>query len=73
MEYTVKQRIQNIYAALRPSEQKVAEYILSYPGHPEELLIEEVAKNAGVSQPTVIRFVKVAGYKGFKELKYAVL
>ncbi|MBC5689135.1 MurR/RpiR family transcriptional regulator [Mediterraneibacter sp. NSJ-55] len=73
MEYTVKQRIQNIYAALRPSEQKVAEYILSYPGQPKELLIEEVAKNASVSQPTVIRFVKAAGYKGFKELKYAMM
>ncbi len=73
MEYTVKQKIQNIYAALRPSEQKAAEYILSYQGSPEELLIEVVAKEAGISQPTVIRFVKAAGYKGFKDLKYEMI
>ena len=69
----VKQKIQNIYAALRPSERKVADYIFSYQGKAGELLIEELAREAKVSQPTVVRFVKAVGYKSFKDFKYAML
>ena len=69
----VKQKIQNIYAALRPSERKVADYIFSYQGKAGELLIEELAREAEVSQPTVVRFVKAVGYKSFKDFKYAML
>ena len=47
----MRQKIQNIYAALRPSERKVADYILSYQGKAGELLIEELAREAKVSQP----------------------
>ena len=35
------------------------------------LLIEAVARDCQVSQPTVIRFVKAAGYEGFRDFKYA--
>ena len=69
----VKQKIQNIYAALRPSERKVADYILSCQVKAGELLIEELAREAKVSQPTVVRFVKAVGYKSFKDFKYAML
>lgn len=69
----VKQKIQNIYAALRPSERKVADYILSYKGKAEDLLIEELAKEAKVSQPTVVRFVKAAGYSSFRDFKYEMI
>lgn len=54
----VKIRIRQIYAGLRPSEQKVADYILQYEGKASKLLMETVAQETGVSQPTVIRFVK---------------
>lgn len=73
MEYTVKQKIQSVYAALRSSEQKAADYVLAYKGEAERLLIEEVAAGAQVSQPTVIRFVKACGYAGFRDLKYAMI
>ena len=69
----VKQKIQNIYAALRPSERKVADYILSYKGKAGDLLIEELAKEAKVSQPTVVRFVKAAGYSSFRDFKYEMI
>lgn len=69
----MRQKIQNIYAALRPSERKVADYILSYQGKAGELLIEELAREAKVSQPTVVRFAKAVGYKSFREFKYAMM
>ena len=69
----VKIRIRQIYAGLRPSEQKVADYILQYEGKASRLLMETVAQETGVSQPTVIRFVKAAGYEGFKDFKCALV
>ena len=69
----VKIRIRKIYAGLRPSEQKVADYILQYEGKASKLLMETMAQETGVSQPTVIRFVKAAGYEGFKDFKYALV
>ena len=69
----VKIKIQQIYAGLRPSEQKVADYILEYKGKASKLLMETLAQETGVSQPTVIRFVKAAGYEGFKDFKYALV
>ena len=35
--------------------------------------METLAQETGVSQPTVIRFVKAAGYEGFKDFKYALV
>ena len=35
--------------------------------------MEELAGAAGVSQPTVMRFVKALGYSGFREFKYALV
>lgn len=71
--HEIKLRIRQIYPKLRPSEQKVADYILSYRDSARNLLIEEVAGKTGVSQPTVVRFVKAAGYQGFKDFKYALV
>ena len=65
--------IKKLYADLRPSEQKVADYYLGYAGQLEALSLVPMAKAAGVSQPTVMRFVKALGFGGFREFKYAVL
>ncbi len=73
MERLIRNKIQEVYAGLRPSEQKVADYFWKYEGKAGDLLIEQVAKKARVSQPTVIRFVKALGYGGFKEFKYGLM
>ena len=73
MENTVKLGIQAIYTALRPSERRVADFVLRYQGKAKNLLIEDMARECGVSQPTVVRFVKAAGYKGFRDFKYALM
>lgn len=71
--YRIRLKIRQIYPHLRPSEQKVADYILDYRDGARHLLMEDVAEKTGVSQPTVIRFVKAAGYQGFKDFKYALM
>ena len=73
MDKPIRIRIHEIYAALRPSEQKVADWVLEYRAEGEELLIEEMAKKSGTSQPTIVRFVKALGYKGFKDFKYSLM
>ncbi|MDD2981293.1 MAG: MurR/RpiR family transcriptional regulator [Hespellia sp.] len=73
MDRMIRHRIQEVYAALRPSEQKVADWLLEYKGPGEDLLIEGMAGQIQVSQPTIIRFVKAMGYKGFKDFKYSLM
>ena len=69
MERLIRNKIQEVYAGLRPSEQKVADYFWKYEGKAGDLLIEQVAKKARVSQPTVIRFVKALGYGGIQGIQ----
>lgn len=69
----IRRKIQTAYTALRPSEKKVADYLLAYRGRPGDLLMEELSRDAKVSQPTIVRFVKALGYKGFKDFKYAMI
>ncbi len=61
------------YRKLRPSEKKVADYLLAYKGDVNKLTITGLAEAAGVSQPTIIRFTKAMGLDGFKELKWMML
>ena len=70
---SIEYEIKKIYKNLRPSEQKVADFILAYKGKPEELTIVEMAEGAKVSQPTIIRFANSMHLKGFKELKYLMV
>jgi len=63
------QFITDNYAALRKSETKVADYILE---HAEEVIhfsVSELAAEAQVSEPTVIRFCRAVGFKGFQDFK----
>ncbi|MFR8034695.1 MAG: MurR/RpiR family transcriptional regulator [Lachnospiraceae bacterium] len=73
MEPRIRAKIQGVYTGLRPSEKKAADYFLHYHQSMEKLRIEDVAKKAEVSQPTILRFLKALGYQGFKEFKYALI
>lgn len=57
---------------LRPSEQKVAKYVLENYERVMFQTISEVASNANVSEATVLRFSKNIGYKGFQYFKLAL-
>ncbi len=66
-------RIKTIYSVLRPSEKKVADYILNYIDSYDKISMVSIAKSAGVSQPTIMRFVKAIGFDSFKQFKYELV
>lgn len=65
--------IKCVYASLRKSEKKVADYVLANMDMCRKISLEQLADKSNVSQPTVVRFVKAIGYTGFKEFRYAVI
>ena len=54
---------------LRPSERKLADYVLEAPREVLDLSMTDFAKRAGVSQPTIARFCQALGFSGFREFK----
>jgi len=62
-------RIANELPGLRVSEQSVGKYVLAHPGAVIDLPFEEIARRAGVSQPTVARFCTALGFSGYREFK----
>lgn len=70
---TLKNKIKSIYISLRPSEQKVAEYIVKNIENIPEMSIVELSESIEVSQPTIIRFVKALGFKGYRQFKDSVI
>jgi RpiR family carbohydrate utilization transcriptional regulator len=62
-------RLRTFLPSVRPSERKVAQYILSNPESVVELPITELARLSGVSDATVVKLCQRVGYSGFQELK----
>ena len=62
-------RIKGFYPNLRPSEQKVADYILEKPEEVIHLSVTELSNRTGVSDAAIIKFCQRIGYKGYQELK----
>jgi len=63
------QQIMEKYNSLRKSETKVADIILEHPEAAIHFSVSELAEQAGVSDPTVIRFCRSLGFKGFQDFK----
>ncbi|MGI9282362.1 MAG: MurR/RpiR family transcriptional regulator [Endozoicomonas sp.] len=57
------------YGALRRSEKKVADLVLSDPSRCVNCSIAELARQASVSEPTVVRFCRAIGCNGYQEFK----
>lgn len=57
------------HAELRKSERKVADYILQQPEGVIHLRIVDLARQANVSEPTVVRFCRAIGCDGFQDFK----
>ena len=51
----------------------MADYVLAHEQVCRKITLEELAKRSGVSQPTVMRFVKALGYENFKDFKYQLM
>lgn len=62
-------RMKGFYTSLRPSEQKVADYIMEHPEEVIHLSVTELSKRTGVSDAAIIKFCQRIGYKGYQEVK----
>jgi RpiR family transcriptional regulator, carbohydrate utilization regulator len=54
---------------LRPSERKLADYVMEAPREVLDLAMTDLATRVGVSQPTIARFCHALGFSGFREFK----
>lgn len=61
--------ISDKYGELRKSEMKVADYVLQKAEEVIHFSVSQLAEQAKVSDPTVIRFCRALGFKGFQDFK----
>lgn len=66
------QRVQERYAALRPSERIVADHLRERAGTRLDMSITDLAQMLGVSEATVSRVSRALGYSGFADLKLSL-
>ena len=66
-------RMEERYADMRASEQKVADYVIKNMDQIAEISLGKIAKECHVSEPTVLRMVKALGYQGLREFRNAVI
>jgi RpiR family carbohydrate utilization transcriptional regulator len=66
------QTISDTLVNLRKSERKVAEFVLKEPLGVIRMRIVDLARQAGVSEPTVVRFCRAVGCHGFQDFKLAL-
>ena len=66
-------QIETVKASLRKSERKVAEVVLARPNIVSNMSMADLAQQAGVSPPTVMRFCRAVGCKGFQDLKMRLI
>lgn len=64
--------IQEVLNELKPSERKVAEYILAHPEQVVQLSVQKLAELSGVSEATVVRLARSLNMKGYQELKLRI-
>jgi len=65
-------RVRASIAHLHPSERRLAETVLNFPGDMAGYTASEIADLAGVSNATVSRFVRKIGYASYEEARRAV-
>ncbi len=63
------ERLAGQRAHLSPSERRVADFVLDHPEQVIYMSIATLAETVGVSQPTVLRFVRALGLQRYPELK----
>ncbi len=68
----IMQAITRARANLRKSERKVADYVLAHPEEVIHMRIVDLAQEARVSEPTVVRFCRAIDCDGFQNFKLAL-
>lgn len=67
--FNLLKSIAEAHANLRKSEQKVANFVLEHPNEVIHMRIVDLASEANVSEPTVVRFCRALHYDGFQDFK----
>ena len=65
-------RIRSSAPALAASEARVANWIMQEPQKIIHLSMAQVAQACGVSDTTVLRFCRTAGFQGYTDLKLSI-
>jgi len=63
------QAIEEAYPSLSPAGRRVADRVLREPDSVPRTTLAALARDCGVSEPTVIRFCRTLGYGGFQQFK----
>lgn len=66
-------KIKNMYNTLRSSEKKVADYVLVNGHSVSTMTLAQLSQAVGVSEPTIVRFVKSIGCNGYSEFKMELM
>ncbi len=69
---SILQRITATGPELRKSEKKVADFVSANPQDIVHMRIVDLASQATVSEPTVVRFCRALGFDGFQSFKLAL-
>ncbi|CAJ1003700.1 MULTISPECIES: MurR/RpiR family transcriptional regulator [Brevibacillus] len=64
--------LQAMLEELKPSERKVADFILAHPHEVVKLSVQKLAELSGVSEATIIRLARTLNMKGYQELKLRI-
>lgn len=72
-EAPLRDRIAEALDRLTPAERKVADLVAADPAAIQAATVASLARAAGVSEPTVIRFCRSLGLEGFSGLRLAVV
>ena len=65
-------RVESIRHSLSLAEGRVADWVLSHPHQVVALPLAKIARAIGVSEPTVVRFCRTVGSRGFSDFKVRV-
>lgn len=71
-ESTIILKIKSLYPDLKPSEKRVADYILKNAESFIYSNLTSASKAAGVSEATFVRFAKTLGYDGYRDMHIAM-
>lgn len=65
-------RVRDALADLHPTERRLAEFVLDFPGEIAAYSATELAKLANVSNATVSRFIRRLGYRSYDDARRSV-
>ncbi|QCX34322.1 MurR/RpiR family transcriptional regulator [Caloramator sp. E03] len=65
-------KIKSLINNMKPSERKIAEYIINNTEKISDLSIVELAKESNTSEASIVRFCKTMGYKGYQDMKIKI-